>query len=74
MALRVPGPRDADRRTDPADVTVLLAAEAAVLEGRLGVLRKAIAERDARIHAVGSVQRAREALMPGTGPAAASSP
>ncbi|MDH6553780.1 hypothetical protein M2164_008197 [Streptomyces sp. SAI-208] len=44
--------RDADRRTDPAAVTVVLAAEAAVLEGRLGVLRKEIAEVDARIHAV----------------------
>lgn len=44
--------RDADRRTDPADATVLLAAEAAVLEGRLGVLREAIDEVDARIHAV----------------------
>ncbi|GGS28458.1 hypothetical protein GCM10010269_78970 [Streptomyces humidus] len=44
--------RDADRWTDPADSTVLLAAEAAVLEGRLGVLRAAIAEVDSRIHAV----------------------
>ena len=44
--------RDADRRTDPADVTVLFAAEAAVLEGQLGVLREAIDEVDARIHAV----------------------
>ncbi|MGY4923683.1 hypothetical protein [Streptomyces sp. 900105755] len=44
--------RDADRRTDPTAVTVLLAAEAAVLKGRLGVLREAIDEVDARIHAV----------------------
>ncbi|MFF0095337.1 hypothetical protein ACFYSF_36175 [Streptomyces canus] len=44
--------RDADRRTDPADVTVLLAAKAAVLEGRLGVLREAIDEVNARINAV----------------------
>ena len=44
--------RDADCRTDPADVTVLLAAKAAVLEGRLGVLREAIDEVNARINAV----------------------
>lgn len=44
--------RDADRRTDPADVTVLFAAEATVLEGRHGVLREVIDEVDARIHAV----------------------
>jgi hypothetical protein len=44
--------RDADRRTNPADVAVLLAVEAAVLEGRLGMLREAIDEVDARIHAV----------------------
>ncbi|MFF1568214.1 hypothetical protein ACFVY1_32710 [Streptomyces sp. NPDC058293] len=44
--------RSADRRTDPAAITVSLAAEAAVLEGRLGVLQEAIEEVDARIHAV----------------------
>ncbi|MFI8536220.1 hypothetical protein ACIGMX_38980 [Streptomyces aquilus] len=44
--------RDADRRTDPAAVTVSLAAEAAVLEGRLGVLLEAMDEVDARIRAV----------------------
>ncbi|WP_046732468.1 hypothetical protein [Streptomyces humi] len=44
--------RDAGRRADPATVTVLLAAEAAVIEGRLGVLREAIDEVDARIRAV----------------------
>ncbi|MFI0511045.1 hypothetical protein ACH3Y9_13175 [Streptomyces sp. WSLK1-5] len=44
--------RDADRRNDPADVTALLAAEAAVLEARLGMLQEAIAEVDARIRAV----------------------
>ncbi|MCL6674002.1 hypothetical protein [Streptomyces panaciradicis] len=44
--------RDSDRRTDAAAVTVLLAAKAAVLEGRLGVLREAIDEVDARIHSV----------------------
>ncbi|MEU9317240.1 hypothetical protein [Streptomyces sp. NPDC048295] len=44
--------RNADRPTDPAAVTVSLAAEAAVLEGRLGVLREAIDEVDARISAV----------------------
>jgi len=44
--------RDADRRTGPADATVLLAAEAAVLEGRLEVLREAIDEVNARIQSV----------------------
>ncbi|MEU1232279.1 hypothetical protein [Streptomyces sp. NPDC005828] len=44
--------RSADRPTDPAAVTVSLAAEAAVLEGRLGMLREAIDEVDAQIHAV----------------------
>ncbi|MEV7074249.1 hypothetical protein ACIQJT_34040 [Streptomyces sp. NPDC091972] len=44
--------RDTDRRTDPAAVAVLLAAEAAVLEGRIGMLRREIDEVDARIHAV----------------------
>ncbi|MFF5497880.1 hypothetical protein [Streptomyces aquilus] len=44
--------RDADRRTDPAAVTVSLAAEAAVLEGRLGMILEAIDEVDALIHAV----------------------
>jgi hypothetical protein len=44
--------RSSDCRTDPAAVTVSLAAEAAVLEGRLSVLREAINEVDAQIRAV----------------------
>ncbi|MER8047297.1 hypothetical protein [Streptomyces sp. NPDC094032] len=44
--------RNADRPADPAAVTVSLAAEAAVLEGRIGILREAIDEVDAQIHAV----------------------
>ncbi|CAM5447176.1 hypothetical protein GCM10010329_34880 [Streptomyces spiroverticillatus] len=44
--------RSAGRQTDPAAVTVSLAAEAAVLEGRLGVLREAIDEVNAQIRKV----------------------
>ncbi|MFJ3671164.1 hypothetical protein ACIPSE_32355 [Streptomyces sp. NPDC090106] len=58
--------RSADCRTDPAAVTVSLAAEAAVLEGRLGVLREAIHEVDAQIHAVS--ERIGRLLRPGAGP------
>ncbi|MFI6876152.1 hypothetical protein ACIBL6_22255 [Streptomyces sp. NPDC050400] len=43
---------DTHPRTDTAAVTVSLAAEAAVLEGRLSVLREAIDEVDAQIRAV----------------------
>ncbi|MFJ8357235.1 hypothetical protein [Streptomyces sp. NPDC093984] len=45
-------PRSTDRQTDPAVATASLAAEAALLEGRLSLLREAIDAVDARIDAV----------------------
>ncbi|MEV5840368.1 hypothetical protein AB0M32_00195 [Streptomyces sp. NPDC051985] len=50
-------PRSTDRRTDPAAVTASLAAEAALLEGRMSVLREAIDSVDARIDAVSETLR-----------------
>ncbi|MFD8565512.1 hypothetical protein [Streptomyces sp. NPDC059639] len=44
--------RSTDRRTDVMATTVSLAAEAALLEGRLSLLREAIDTVDARIDAV----------------------
>ncbi|PPS85375.1 hypothetical protein [Streptomyces sp. MH60] len=55
-----------DRQTDPAAATASLAAEAALLEGRLSLLREAIDSVDARIDAVSeSLRRLRR---PVTGP------
>ncbi|MFD7711670.1 hypothetical protein ACFV6E_38020 [Streptomyces sp. NPDC059785] len=45
-------PRSADPQTDLAGATVSLAAEAALLEGRLSLLREALETVDARIDAV----------------------
>ncbi|MFK0120837.1 hypothetical protein [Streptomyces sp. NPDC090994] len=45
-------PRSTDRPADPAAATASLAAEAALLEGRLNLLREAIGTVDARIDAV----------------------
>ncbi|WP_328843228.1 hypothetical protein [Streptomyces sp. NBC_00258] len=59
--------RSAERRTDPAAVTVSLAAEAAVLEGRLGVLREAIDEVDTQIHAVSEKIRRLARSVAGSG-------
>jgi hypothetical protein len=46
-----------DRQTDPAAATASLAAEAALLEGRLSLLREAIDTVDARIEAVSEALR-----------------
>lgn len=59
--------RSADRRTDPAAVAVSLAAQAALLEGRLGVLREAIDEVDAQIHAVSEKIRRLPRSVAGSG-------
>ncbi|MFG2944836.1 hypothetical protein [Streptomyces adustus] len=45
-------PPSTDRQTDPSAVSASLAAEAALLEGRLSLLREAIDTVDARIDAV----------------------
>ena len=45
------------RMSDPAAAAAALAAEAALLEGRLSVLREAIETVDARIHAVSETLR-----------------
>ncbi|KMS68734.1 MULTISPECIES: hypothetical protein [Streptomyces] len=50
-------PRSTDRQTDPAAATASLAAEAALLEGRLRLLREAINTVDARIDAVSETLR-----------------
>ncbi|GGS99605.1 hypothetical protein [Streptomyces chromofuscus] len=50
-------PRSTDRRTDPAAAVASLAAEAALLEGRLSLLREAIDTVDARIDAVSKALR-----------------
>ncbi|MGW4549011.1 hypothetical protein ACWEN4_21965 [Streptomyces violaceorubidus] len=49
--------RSTDRQTDPAAATASLAAEAALLEGRLTLLREAIDSVDARIDAVSETLR-----------------
>ncbi|WKX22672.1 MULTISPECIES: hypothetical protein [unclassified Streptomyces] len=49
--------RSTDRQTDPAAATASLAAEAALLEGRLCLLREAIDSVDARIDAVSETLR-----------------
>ncbi|MFF6815610.1 hypothetical protein ACFZAG_37940 [Streptomyces sp. NPDC012403] len=49
--------RSTDRQTDPVAVTTSLAAEAALLEGRLSLLREAIETVDARIDAVSETLR-----------------
>ncbi|GGW79343.1 MULTISPECIES: hypothetical protein [Streptomyces] len=49
--------RSTDRQTDPAAATASLAAEAALLEGRLSMLREAIDSVDARIEAVSETLR-----------------
>jgi hypothetical protein len=46
-----------DRQSDPAAATATLAAEAALLEGRLSLLREAIETVDARIHATSETLR-----------------
>ncbi|MFJ8792458.1 hypothetical protein [Streptomyces sp. NPDC102462] len=50
-------PRSTDRQTEPAAVTASLATEAALLEGRLSLLREAIDTVDARIDAVSETLR-----------------
>lgn len=50
-------PRSTDRQTDPVAVTTSLAAEAALLEGRLSLFREAIETVDARIDAVSETLR-----------------
>ena len=55
-----------DTRTDPAVATASLAAEAALLEERLSLLREAIAAVDARIDAVST--RLRRLRHPTPGP------
>jgi hypothetical protein len=50
-------PRSTDRQTDPAAATASLGAEAALLEGRLSLLREAIDTVDARIDAVSKTLR-----------------
>jgi hypothetical protein len=50
-------PRSTDRQTDPTAVSASLAAEAALLEGRLILLREAIDTVDARIDAVSEALR-----------------
>lgn len=58
--------RSTDRQTDPAAATASLAAEAALLEGRLSLLREAIDSVDARIDAVSETLRRLQ--RPATGP------
>ncbi|MFG3158803.1 hypothetical protein ACGFY8_02880 [Streptomyces sp. NPDC048232] len=58
--------RSTDRQTDPAAATASLAAEAALLEGRLSLLREAIDSVDARIDAVSETLRRLQ--HPATGP------
>ncbi|MER5366526.1 hypothetical protein [Streptomyces sp. NPDC002722] len=64
--------RSTDRPTDPAAATASLAAEAALLEGRISLLREAIDTVHARIDAVsealGRLQR------PVTGPTGVKAP
>ncbi|GHA54551.1 MULTISPECIES: hypothetical protein [Streptomyces] len=50
-------PRSTDRQADPAAATASLAAEAALLEGRLRLLREAIDTVDARIDVVSEALR-----------------
>ena len=50
-------PRSTDRQADPSAATASLAAEAALLEGRLSLLREAIDTVDARIDAVSETLR-----------------
>jgi hypothetical protein len=50
-------PQSADRQSDPAAATATLVAEAALLEGRLSLLREAIETVDARIHATSETLR-----------------
>ncbi|RPF30473.1 hypothetical protein EDD92_0248 [Streptomyces sp. TLI_185] len=54
-----------DARTDPAVATASLAAEAALLEERLSVLREAIDAVDARINAVSTRLRRLRRPVPG---------
>jgi hypothetical protein len=54
-----------DARTDPAVTTASLAAEAALLEERLSLLREAIDAVDARIHAVSTRLRRLQPPVPG---------
>ncbi|MFH8702872.1 hypothetical protein [Streptomyces rubrogriseus] len=58
--------RSTDRQIDPAAATTSLAAEAALLEGRLSLLREAIDSVDARIDAVSETLRRLQ--RPATGP------
>ncbi|MEU9336576.1 hypothetical protein AB0D49_25980 [Streptomyces sp. NPDC048290] len=59
-------PPSTDRQTDPVAVSASLAAEAALLEGRLSLLREAIEAVDARIDAVSEALGLRYSV---TGPA-----
>ncbi|WP_037868983.1 hypothetical protein [Streptomyces sp. NRRL S-813] len=60
-------PRSTDRQADPATATASLVAEAALLEGRLRLLREAINTVDARIEAVSETLR--QLQHSGAGPA-----
>jgi hypothetical protein len=60
-------PPSTDRQTDPAAATASLAAEAALLEGRLRMLREAIDTVDARIDAVSETLKMLRCTV--TGPA-----
>lgn len=64
--------RSTDRQTDPATTTASLAAEAALLEGRLSLLREAIDTVDARIDAVSETLRRLQRPM--TGPTGGEAP
>ncbi|MDQ0790628.1 hypothetical protein QFZ63_001347 [Streptomyces sp. B3I7] len=64
--------RSTDRQTDPAAATASLAAEAALLEGRLSLLREAINSVDARIDAVSETLR--RLRRPVTGPTDGAAP
>lgn len=57
-------PRHPDRHSDPAAASVSLAAEAALLEGRLSMLREAIDTVDARIEAISDALRQLRSTSP----------
>lgn len=69
-------PRSTDRRNEAAATTASLAAEAALLQGRLSLLREAIDTVDARIDAVSETLRRlqRTAVGPADGEASGTGP
>ncbi|MFG2359750.1 hypothetical protein [Streptomyces sp. NPDC048521] len=66
-------PRSTDQQSDPAAATASLVAEAALLEGRLRLLREAIDTVDARIDAVSETLRKLQRSVPGPADGAARS-